>query len=159
VVRIDGTGRLRGQSFELSNNLGAINQNLEFGEADKRCLPHFFGGPSRSEPQGRPRSRASGDSLLHFWNSSKFLGISVSLHGPGCFFCFELAVVRQCATADRVSASTTHAYHARSVCGLGKALLDGCLEPAGVNRVIGLNAVRCAVTASSWPLEIVTTPL
>jgi hypothetical protein len=60
--------------------------------------------------------------------------------------------VRQCATADRVSASITHAYHARSVCGLGKTSLDGCLEPA---VVIGLNAVKCAVTASSWPLEIV----
>jgi hypothetical protein len=60
--------------------------------------------------------------------------------------------VRQCATADRVSASITHAYHARSVCGLGKTSLDGCLEPA---VVIGLNAVKCAVIASSWPLEIV----
>jgi hypothetical protein len=105
---------------------------MEFGEADKRCLPHFFDASSRSEPQGRPRSRASGDSLLHFWNTSKFLGISVSLHGPGVCFCFELAFVRQCATADRVSASSTHAYHARSVCGLGKASLDSCLEPVVV---------------------------
>jgi hypothetical protein len=55
---------------------------MEFSEADKRCLPHFFSSSSRSEPQGRPRSRASGDSLLHFWNKLKFLGISASLHGP-----------------------------------------------------------------------------
>lgn len=124
---------------------------MEFGEADKRCLPHFLGGSSRSEPQGRPRSRTRCDSLLHFW---KHWAFSASLHGPGSL-CFELAFVRQCATADRVSrvsaASITHAYHARSVCGLGNTSLDVCLDPV---VVIGLNAVRCAVTTSSWPLEI-----
>lgn len=52
VLCIGGTGRLRGESFALSNNLGVINQNHEFGEADKRCLPHFFGVPVGANRKG-----------------------------------------------------------------------------------------------------------
>jgi hypothetical protein len=134
-VRIGGTGRLRGQSFELSNNLGC-DQSKSWSSVRRTsvvCLTFLVlpAGANRKGDQGR------GQSVIRCFTfaTAQIPGhFCVSVHGPGCF-CFELAFVRQCATADRVSASITHAYHARSVCGLGKTSLDGCLEPA---VVIGL---------------------
>ena len=45
-------------------------KSVEVGEADKRglgCLPHFFGGSSRSDPQGTTATIRGADSSLHFW--------------------------------------------------------------------------------------------